>query len=114
MRMREVWILGLLVILLQFVDGLATGFAVTRFGTSMENNPLARQLMDGLGITTTVIVVKSIAVIGVFAMIWAAWKREQSRQMVFRLLWLALGAYGVMAYQWASTLQTLLNTFRIA
>ena len=113
MRMREVLILGLLVLLLQVFDGAVTGYIVAKFGTQMENNHLAREVMDGMGISFGVIVFKGIAIIAVLYMLWAAWMREQAHQMVVRLLWLALGVYMVMAYQWLQTLQVLSSAARV-
>lgn len=64
-KSNEVLVLGLILALLQVLDGLLTGLGMASFGTSMEGNILLRSLMHAIGWAPAIILVKgsSIAII---------------------------------------------------
>lgn len=63
---REVLLLGVLLSLMQVLDGVLTGFGMATYGTSMEGNILLRSLMHTIGYLPALFLVKS-ASIGVIA-----------------------------------------------
>lgn len=60
-RSREVLILGVILAVLQLLDGSLTAIGVYHFGTDIEGNRLLRHLMEGYGFIPTLIVAKGIA-----------------------------------------------------
>ena len=106
--MREITVLGLLLLALQVVDGTVTGIAVAKFGVSNESNPLAREVMEAFGVTPAIVIVKTLAAICVLYLLWSSRQKQSApgaAPMVVRGLWLLLGAYLVMCWQWINAFQ---------
>jgi hypothetical protein len=63
---RDIIILGLIVTLLQIMDGVLTGIGIHRYGVEAEGNLFIRTLMEQFGYVQALILVKgfSIFVIG--------------------------------------------------
>jgi uncharacterized membrane protein len=59
---REVVILGVVLCVLQILDGLLTAVGVGHFGTGAEGNALLRSLMEQVGSVPALIIVKSVAI----------------------------------------------------
>ena len=65
---REVLILGLILCFLQVLDGILTGIGVATLGLAMEGNVLLRSIMESLGHTTGLVIVKSFAIVAVLTL----------------------------------------------
>ena len=61
-RKNEVLVLGVILALLQVLDGLLTGLGMASFGTSMEGNLLLRSLMHAIGWAPAIILVKGASI----------------------------------------------------
>jgi len=85
---RKALMSGLLLILLQGLDGILTTIGVERFGVSAEGNPLIRNLMHEMGHLPALGLVKCLAVLIIIALMSYARK----------LPWInnALGAIGAV------------------
>lgn len=81
---REALFLGFLLILLQTADGILTSMGVSRFGLSVEGNPLLRLLMEEVGHVPALALLKLSAVVVVVGLVF----------LTSRLPWIrsALGA----------------------
>lgn len=55
-------ILAAILIALQVLDGILTGFGMSLFGTAAEGNSLLRSLMDVIGYVPALIIAKSAAI----------------------------------------------------
>jgi hypothetical protein len=62
----ELATLGLILVVLQILDGILTAVGMSQFGPHMEGNALLRMLMHQLGYIPAIVLVKTIA-IGVVA-----------------------------------------------
>ena len=71
----KVLLLGFFLAALQAVDGVLTSIGVTRFGTSIEGNPMLRQLMENFGHIPTLAILKLIAIIIVLSLTYLAQRR---------------------------------------
>lgn len=71
----KVLLLGFFLAALQAVDGVLTSIGVTRFGTSIEGNPMLRQLMEHFGHIPTLAILKLIAIIIVLSLTYLAQRR---------------------------------------
>ncbi|MFM1848957.1 MAG: hypothetical protein RL417_2431 [Pseudomonadota bacterium] len=60
-RSREVVVLGLILAILQVLDGYLTGIGVYHFGTDIEGNVLLRSLMESYGFVPTLVMTKTVA-----------------------------------------------------
>ncbi len=59
---KEIIILGVILIFIQFLDGIFTAYGVHAFGNSAEGNPIIRSLMNAIGHIQALVIVKSIAI----------------------------------------------------
>lgn len=59
---KEILILGAMLIVLQFLDGLLTAMGINVFGISAEGNPMIRYFMSQFGHIPALIIVKSLAI----------------------------------------------------
>lgn len=100
MRSLEIRLLAGLLLLLQIADGCLTAVGVSRFGTSVEANGMARLWMEQFGALEVIIAVKAAAVCFVLFMVFAEWKWPKSHRTVLRGLWFLVGVYLIMLYQW--------------
>ena len=68
---RDVMNLALFLSILQALDGLLTALGVSRFGTSIEGNPLLRTLMEEFGYVPTLASMKiaAVGIIGILAIL---------------------------------------------
>lgn len=82
----EIAILGLLIIGLQILDGVLTGFGMHQFGTSMEGNGLLRAIMDLIGFVPALVLVKAVAIASVTSLCLFA----------DRVVWLRVALRGVI------------------
>ena len=84
---KEVYILGTILIALQVMDGLLTAVGIDNFGIAAEGNPFLRSLMELIGPFSTLIVVKSAAIIIVGYLCTLAseisWIKNALRGMIF-------------------------------
>lgn len=71
----KVLLLGFFLASLQAADGVLTSIGVTRFGTSIEGNPVLRQLMEHFGHIPTLAILKLIAIIIVLSLTYLAQRR---------------------------------------
>lgn len=60
---KEIAFIGSLLILIQLLDAVFTGFGVSIYGTVAEGNPVIRHLMENIGIIQALIVVKLVAIV---------------------------------------------------
>jgi hypothetical protein len=67
-RSREVVILGLILAILQVLDGYLTGIGVYHFGTEIEGNVFLRSLMENYGFVPTLVLTKTLA-LGIIALL---------------------------------------------
>lgn len=58
----EIAVLGSILIALQIMDGLLTGFGVYLFGSGAEGNTLIRHLIESWGTVEALLFIKSIAI----------------------------------------------------
>ncbi|MBN8548175.1 MAG: hypothetical protein J0M12_02545 [Deltaproteobacteria bacterium] len=63
---KEIITLGLILALLQILDGVLTAVGVAHLGTEVEGNTLIRFLMEHLGYIPALVVIKTVA-LGVIA-----------------------------------------------
>lgn len=59
---REVLILGLILSLMQVLDGILTGIGIATYGTSMEGNLLLRSVMHTIGYLPALLLVKGSSI----------------------------------------------------
>lgn len=59
---RDIILLGSFLALLQVLDGVMTWIGIYHFGTSAEGNFLLKWLMEAVGYTSALILVKSLAI----------------------------------------------------
>lgn len=59
---KQILVLGAILIVLQFLDGLLTAIGVGHFGTDKEGNILIRTLMNSIGHVPALLLVKLTAV----------------------------------------------------
>jgi hypothetical protein len=64
---KEIIVLGLVLAVLQVIDGVFTGIGVSHFGTEIEGNILIRSLMEQIGFVEALIVVKGFALVVIVA-----------------------------------------------
>lgn len=83
---REIIMLGLVLGILQILDGLMTGLGVSLFGTAAEGNPLLRCLMENCGIAPTLYTAKTMAILCVYLIcrlsIKVSWAQNALRGLV--------------------------------
>jgi len=60
-RSREVLVLGVILAILQILDGYLTAIGVYHFGTDIEGNIFLRFLMESYGFVPTLVVTKTLA-----------------------------------------------------
>lgn len=68
----QVVFIGILLCLLQVLDGVFTFIGVSRFGLEIEGNPLVRFLMESFGYATALAGIKGIATLIVLFLIYLA------------------------------------------
>lgn len=83
---RELVTLGVILAILQILDGVLTGIGVSMLGTGMEGNFILRSMMESWGHMTALIVVKTFA-IGVVASLTVLativpWLKQALRAMI--------------------------------
>jgi Domain of unknown function (DUF5658) len=66
--------LGMLLCLLQAVDGFLTSLGISRFGIAMEGNPLLRELMICFGHIPALSFVKIFAIVSIISLTYSARK----------------------------------------
>jgi hypothetical protein len=78
--------LGIILVILQILDGILTGIGMAQYGTSMEGNLLLRSLMTAVGYIPALLLVKggSIALIALLC------------YQTTKISWLKPALYGVM------------------
>ncbi len=83
---REIVMLGLILGILQILDGLMTGLGVSLFGTAAEGNPLLRCLMENCGVAPTLYTAKTMAILCVYLIcrlsIKVSWAQTALRGLV--------------------------------
>ncbi len=79
--------LGIVLAVLQVVDGVLTGIGMAQYGTSMEGNIALRSLMSSIGYIPALVIVKG-ACIGLVALLC---------HQTTKISWLKPALYGVMA-----------------
>lgn len=79
-------ILGMILIALQIMDGLLTGFGMNFFGTDMEGNVFLRSVMHLIGVVPALIVVKSGAISVIIVLV----------NLCSQVKWLPLAMKGVI------------------
>ncbi len=62
-RADSIAVLGLLLALVQVIDGLFTISGISSFGLEAEGNTLVRMLMEQYGVVTAIVMVKSFALL---------------------------------------------------
>jgi uncharacterized membrane protein len=62
----EVAILAVTLSAIQIIDGVFTSIGITMFGLEMEANPFLRSLMQSIGVSETLTVVKCVAILTIF------------------------------------------------
>lgn len=84
---REVFLLTIVLIVLQILDGVLTSIGVNHFGHQAEGNYLIRMLMELIGATPALIVVKTLAILVILHLCTLAkqvrWLRNALRGVAF-------------------------------
>jgi len=84
---REIVVLGIVLGVLQILDGYLTAIGVFHFGTSIEGNPLLRSFMETYGFIPTLVVAKTVA-LSIIALLCA---------LSSRVWWLSTAMKGMIA-----------------
>lgn len=79
-------VLGAILITLQILDGVLTGYGMNFFGTDMEGNVLLRTLMNAIGVIPALLLVKSIAIAVIIVLV----------SLSAQVKWLPLAMKGVI------------------
>ncbi|MDC0357345.1 DUF5658 family protein [Oligoflexia bacterium] len=91
---KEVIILGIVLAVLQILDGILTGIGIYHFGTSAEGNLVLKSLMDQIGYAPALILIKSLAILIVAALCYlssiVAWLKSALKAVIFIYLGAAI------------------------
>ena len=98
----EIFYLGVLVAILQILDGVLTAMGMMHFGTPVEGNPILRFMMDCIGIFPTLIAIKALA-IGIIVTLCClskqvTWVGFSLRCVAVIYLWFAVIPWSVIIY----------------
>jgi len=93
----EVAALGIILAVIQVIDGVLTGFGMAHFGTQMEGNALLRGLMHAIGFIPALILVKGASILIIASLCtWASkvkWLRHAFRGIIALYLVAAIGPW---------------------
>ena len=99
---KEYIVFGLILALMQVLDGVLTYWGVSRFGTGVEGNPLVKSLIETFGAEPTLF---SLKLLGVF-LSWVFVKLRAAKALVFMaglysgvvLIWLRFWFFTTLGY----------------